>query len=161
MASKQVCNIVKQCEVPQGEKALLSRMLLSIKRDAMGRIEKYKARLVARGDQQEEELSFEEMFAPTAVSASFRTICTVAAKNALHIRQLDVSTAYLNADLLSDVNIRLPPEIGGEIWQLKKALYGLRQAAKQWNEKLSEVPLLLGYKQSQADPCLFYRGDAG
>jgi hypothetical protein len=103
-------------------KVLQSRMLLSIKRDAMGRVEKYKASLVARGDQQEEELSFEELFAPTAVSTSFRDICTDAAKHSLHIRQLDVSTAYLNADLLTDVHIRLPPEIGGGIWRLKKAL---------------------------------------
>jgi hypothetical protein len=160
MTSKQVYIFVKPHEVPEGEKVLQSRMLLSIKRDAVGRIEKYQARLVARGDQQDEELIFEEMFAPTAVSASFHAICTVTAKHNLHIRQLGVSTAYLNADLLSDAYIRLPPEIGGEIWQLKKALYGLRQAAKQWNEKLSEVLLLLGHTQSQADPCLFYKGDA-
>jgi hypothetical protein len=130
-------------------------MLLNIKRDADGRVVKYKARLVARGDQQTEELSFEELFAPTAAGASFRTLCAVAAQRSLHMQQLDVSTAYLNADLLSDVFIRLPPELGGEIWRLKKALYGLRQAAKQWNEKLSEALLLLDYQQSLADPCLF------
>jgi hypothetical protein len=81
----------------------------------------------------------------------------VAPKKGHQIQQIDVSTAYLNADLLSDVYIRLPTELGGDIWRLKKALYGLRQAAKQWNEKLSEVLLSLGFQQSSADPCLFYR----
>jgi hypothetical protein len=54
---------------------------------------------------------------------------------------------------ISDV----PTELGGDIWRLKKALYGLRQAAKQWNEKLSETLLLLAFQQSYADPCLFFR----
>jgi hypothetical protein len=130
-------------------------MLLNIKRDPHGRIVKYKARLVARGDQQTEDLRFEELFAPTAGSASFRALCAVAAKKGHQIQQIDVSTAYLNADLLSDVYIRLPTQLGGDIWRLKKALYGLRKAAKQRNEKLSEALLLLGFQQSYADPCLF------
>jgi hypothetical protein len=32
------------------------------------------------------------------------------------MQQIDVSTAYLNSDLLSDVYIRLPTEQGGDIW---------------------------------------------
>jgi hypothetical protein len=39
----------------------------------------YKATLVARGDQQTEDLSFEELFATTTASASFRALCAVAA----------------------------------------------------------------------------------
>jgi hypothetical protein len=157
MTDKQVYDTVAHSEVPQGQRVLQSRMLLNIKRDADGRLVKYKARLVARGDQQSEDLSFEELFAPTAASASFRALCARAAKKSYQIQQIDVSTAYLNADLLSDVYVRLPTELGGDIWRLKKALYGLRQAAKQWNEKLSEVLLWLGFQQSSADPCLFFR----
>jgi hypothetical protein len=52
MTSKQVYDIVTPSEVPPGHKILQSRMLLNIKRDADGRIVKYKARLDARGDQQ-------------------------------------------------------------------------------------------------------------
>jgi hypothetical protein len=97
-------------------------MLVNIKRDPDGRIVKYKARLVARGDQQAEDLSFEELFAPTAAIASFRALCTVAAKHGHQIQQIDVSTAYLHADLLSDVCIKLPTELGGDISRLKKDL---------------------------------------
>jgi hypothetical protein len=43
------------------------------------------------------------------------------------------------------------------IYGLRKALHGFRQAAKQWNEKLSVVLLDLGFQQSDADPCLFFR----
>jgi hypothetical protein len=100
MTSKQVHDTVTPREVPPGHRILQSRMLLNIKRDAEGRLVKHKARLVARGDQQTKDLSFEELFAPTAASASFRALCAVAAMKSYQMQQIDVSTAYLNADLL-------------------------------------------------------------
>jgi Reverse transcriptase (RNA-dependent DNA polymerase) len=41
--------------------------------------------------------------------------------------------------------------------ELKKAIYGLVQAARQWWKKFKSDILEKGYKPSLADPCLFYR----
>jgi hypothetical protein len=152
--------VYEECELPRGRKALTMRFVLTIKRDVYGNIEKYKARLVVRGFLQKEGIDFQEVFAPTAQSASFRIICSIAAQQRLDMQQIDVSTAFLNGDLTEEVYVTLPSIIPGScrIWRLRKALYGLRQAAKAWNDKLTEELTKLGYRQSQADPCLFYKG---
>jgi hypothetical protein len=76
-------------------------------------------------------------------------------------RQSNVSTTILNADLNEAVYIRLPKEFGGGIWQLKKDLYGLKQAARICHFKLREIMKELGYIVSDVDPCLFTRGVHG
>ena len=40
---------------------------------------------------------------------------------------------------------------------MKKSIYGLVQAARQWWKKFKEVLNKLGYKASLADPCLFVK----
>ena len=39
--------------------------------------------------------------------------------------------------------------------KLKKALYGLKTAGRDWYEKLKQTLETFGYKQSEVDPCLF------
>ena len=41
--------------------------------------------------------------------------------------------------------------------KLKKSLYGLKQSARCWNEKLDAYLKSCDYKQSAADPCIYYR----
>lgn len=78
----------------------------------------------------------------------------------LDVRQGDVCTAFLNGDLTEEVHVRPPPEAGqgGAVWRLRKALHGLKQAARAWYAKLAEVMEKEGFTVSQNDPCLFMRG---
>jgi hypothetical protein len=43
--------------------------------------------------------------------------------------------------------------------ELKKAIYGLVQATRQWWKKFKEVIQCMGYKASLADPCLFVKNN--
>jgi hypothetical protein len=54
----------------------------------------------------------------------------IAARFDLELIQYDVVNAFVNADLLFEVYIKLPPSYqkGGVVLRLRKALYGLRQA---------------------------------
>ncbi|XP_019166904.1 PREDICTED: uncharacterized protein LOC109162676 [Ipomoea nil] len=56
----------------------------------------------------------------------------------------------------------LPPGFQGEkpnqVCKLLRSLYGLKQASRQWNAKLTSALLHAGFKQSAADPSLFTRG---
>ena len=118
--------------IPPGARAIQSRLVFKIKRNEYAEIEKYKCRLVARGDQQVEGFDFLDVHAPTAQSASFRILLAIAADNEYFtIHQLDVATAFLHGELDEEVYIRAPPGVGlnGKIWKLDKAVYGLRQAA--------------------------------
>ena len=54
---------------------------------------------------------------------------------------MDVKSAFFNGELAETVFVRQPPgfAIKGEehrVLQLRKALYGLRQALRVWNAKL-------------------------
>jgi len=57
--------------------------------------------------------------------------------------------------------VRPPEEIdekvpAGKIWKLKKAMYGLKQSGRAWNEKLDAVLRKHGLVRSQADPCIYH-----
>jgi transposase InsO family protein len=153
-------DVYEQCDLPPGKRALSTKMILHIKRDKSGNIDRYKARLVVRGFLQEKDVDFSEVFAPTAQAASLRVLTSIAAQKQLDIQQIDVSTAFLNGVLEEEVFVKLPAAFSTttQVWRLKKALYGLKQAARVWNETLSKELIALGFNQSGADPCLFYQG---
>jgi histone deacetylase 1/2 len=154
--------VYEECDLPPGRKAISSRLLLKIKRNQHGAVDKYKARLVARGFMQEHGYDFYEVSAPTAQSASVRALVyhIVNSPTATVIHQLDVSTAFLHAELDEEVYVQLPRQFAnGKVWRLKKALYGLKQAASAWYRTLHKVMLELEFTATSADPCLFYRNE--
>jgi hypothetical protein len=156
LMAKQVYKEVQQSEVKG--KALASKLVLKIKRDEKGNIERYKAQLVAKGFRQVAGRDYDEVFAPTAQQTTLRLLLSHAMENDLEIRQFDVSSAFLNGDLAETVYLKLTEALGGKIWKLQKALYGLEQAARAWYVKLRGVMQGLGYYASPVDPCLFTRG---
>ena len=60
---------------------------------------KYKARLVARGYLQVLGIDYDETFSPVTRLETVRLVLAIAAQLCLHIHQVDVETAFLNADL--------------------------------------------------------------
>lgn len=74
---------------------------------------------------------------------------------------MDVTTAYLQGDLEEEVYVRPPKEIGdrqgGKVRRLQKAMYGLKQSGRAWNEKLDSVLKELKFNQSKADSCIYYQ----
>jgi hypothetical protein len=77
-------------------------------RDATGQITKYKARLVARGFTQEKGVDYHVTFAPTVTVISIRTLLAFDAYNDWEVEQLDVDTAFLEADIEEETYMRQP-----------------------------------------------------
>ncbi|GJZ42161.1 ribonuclease H-like domain-containing protein [Tanacetum coccineum] len=107
--------------LPKGRKVIGSKWVFKIKYKSTGEVDRYKARLVAKGFNQKEGLDYEETFSPVV-------------------------------KMVSDVYMSQPEGYYApgdqKVCKLKKSLYGLKQATRKWNEKLSSVLCELGLSQS-------------
>ncbi|KAK4704691.1 hypothetical protein P7C70_g1518, partial [Phenoliferia sp. Uapishka_3] len=147
--------------LPAQRRALLSKWVLLIKRDDEGRVIKYKARLVARGDMQTEGLDYTETFAATVRQSSVRAIIALAAQNGWALQQFDVSSAYLHGTLKEEVYLRQPPGFGDDsnpsgVLRLRKSLYGLCQAGHEWNNLLHSTLVSFGMERTGSDHGVYH-----
>jgi transposase InsO family protein len=155
----------KLVDLPPGAKCITSGWVFRVKRNADGSIERYKARLVAKGYSQRPGFDYTEVFAPTFRFAAIRTIIALAAINNLHLRSVDISHAFINGDLEETIYMRQAEgfHIGSsnQVCLLLKSLYGLKQAARQWNKKLHNALIAMGFKRLESDRSIyiFVRGE--
>ncbi|CAI7885755.1 unnamed protein product [Closterium sp. NIES-54] len=157
-----VSSFVELVELPEGRKAITSKWLFKIKSDADGKIERYKSRLVAKGYQQNEKVEYKELFAPVVKPTTLRTLLAGAAIKGWVVKQMDVTTAFLNGVLEEEIFMAQPEGFdngSGRVLRLKKALYGLKQAPRQWYLKLRGVLEEIGFTPSTADHSLFMLGE--
>ena len=144
---------------PPDVKPLRSGWVFKVKMNPDGSIERYKGRLVAKGCSQRPGVDFNEVFAPTFRPAALRLILALAAAEDLHLRSIDISSAFTYGDLEEDIYMHQPEgfQEGGpnKVLKLKKSLYGLKQAARQWNKKLHSVLGDLGFKRLESDRSLY------
>ena len=143
---------------PQNAKVIKTRWILSKKNENPGI--RYKARLVAKGFTQRPGVDFDETYAPVIRGSSIRLLLAHACKNNLKIHHVDVKTAYLNADLAEEIYIDQPFGYVAKtnermVCKLNKAIYGLKQSAECWSEKLNEVMEQLEMEPFSSEECIF------
>lgn len=166
MEEKGVWEIVKRKDVPPGRKVIGNRWVFTIKDDG-----RYRARTVAKGYSQIPGKDFQENFAPVINDSTFHLILVLMILMGLEVQQFDIETAFLYGELDEEIWMVLPdgyPDFIKEVWRyevtpethcvkLKKALYGLVQAARQWWKKFKQVMKNIGFLPSDIDPCLFIK----
>ena len=117
----------------QSRKVIPTKWIFTRKRDGT-----YKARLVACGYSQKFGIDYNEICSPTPDSSLTNIILSYAKTFNFKTRQLDVRTAFLNANLSEDLYVKTPPGFGNDgHLKLKKALYGLKQSPLMWYNTIS------------------------
>ena len=83
-------------------------------------------------------------------------VLAIAAKMDWEVRQVDVKTAFLYADIEEDVFVAEPPgfETQGKngalfVMKLGKSLYGLAQSPGNWSHTIDPVLILIGFVPQQ------------
>lgn len=152
----------KLVELPAGREPIGCKWVFKRKEDSVGNVTRFKARLVAQGFSQRPGVDFDAVFAPVASQNTLRVLLTVAGHHRMSVHHIDVKSAYLHGRLQEDIYMQQPKGFvlpGKEklVCKLERSLYGLKQAAKVWNETINAILNELGFKQSQADPCLYVK----
>lgn len=146
-------------ELPPGRKAIDSKWVFKVKRDARGEVSRYKARLVIRGFSQVEGIDYQETYAPVVRYSTIRFLIAMAVKFDLEIHQMDAVTAFLQGELSEEIYMQQPDQFSdgsSKVCRLKKSLYGLKQSSRVWNEKLNSALIELGLKRSAVDQCIYF-----
>jgi hypothetical protein len=149
-------------DLPSGRKAIGCKWVFKRKKDAEGNVARYKARLCAKVFSQVHGIDYNETFSPVAKLQAIRTVLALAAKLDLELQQMDVRTAYLNSGLKETIFMGLPklphtmknvPK--GKVALLRKGLYGLKQAGRNWNTKINKFLTDFGFRRCKSDPCIY------
>lgn len=147
---------------PVGANIVTCKWVFKTKKNAEGGPDRYKARLVARGFSQKYGIDYDEVFAPVIRQTTFKILLAIAGNKKLIVKHLDAKTAFLNGKLSEPIYMRQPQgyEVNNKeelVCKLSRGLYGLKQAAKLWNDELNYILQSFGFTQSKNDPCLYVK----
>lgn len=149
--------------LPEGKTAIGSKWVYKAKFYSSGDLERCKARVLARGDKQIKGKDFKHTFSPVAKFTTVRVLIALAAAKGWCLHQLDINNAFLHGYVEEEIYMHPPKGYTkakpGQVCRLIRSLYGLRQAARQWNLELSKHLLSIGYVQSKQDYSLFIKTD--
>ena len=148
-------------KIPSNRRLIGNKWVFKIKRDGT-----YRARLVALGYSQIPGVDYTDNFAPVAHDVSFRIALARMMVEKLDSLIMDVETAFLYGDIeeifmkspvgMEEIDPGSSPE---DCYQLRKGIYGLCQAARQFWKKfvdtIKKEPF--GFTVSPADPCLLFK----
>jgi len=162
MESMKINQVWDLVDLPSGRRSIGNKWVLKIKRKADGLIERYKARLVVKGYTQEEGIDYEDTFSPVVRITSVRLILAIVVHMDLKLYQMDVRIAFLNGELNEEIYMDQPLEFktkGQErkVCKLKRSIYGLKQASRQWNVKFHQAILNDGFTMMEEDHCMYLK----
>ncbi|CAI7889942.1 unnamed protein product [Closterium sp. NIES-54] len=151
-------------EVPPPGANIVSGMWIFRVKRPPGSPPVFKARYVARGFSQRQGVDYFQTFSPTPKMTTLRVLLHLAAQRDYELHSLDFSTTFLQGSLHEEIWLRRPPGFTGLFppgtqWSLRRPVYGLRQAPREWHDTLRTTLAALGFAPSTADPSLFLRTD--
>ena len=140
-------------EFPKSANSISCKYIFKTKRDSNGNIKRYKVGLVANGFIQKEGINYNETFSLVSMKDSFRIIMARVTHFDLKLHQMDVKTVFLNGDIEEKIYMVQPENFvsrysNNVVCKLKKSIYGLKQASRQWYHKFHQVITSFGFEMN-------------
>lgn len=148
--------------IPPHAKKIGVKWVYKTKLNEEGKVEKCKARLVAKRYAQTAGIDYTEVFAPVARWDTIRSLLAVSAQRGWCVYQLDVKSAFLYGELKEEVYVDQPEGFirareEDKVYRLRKALYGLKQAPRAWFSRIESYFMKEGFQKSNYDHTLFFK----
>lgn len=103
MESKEVWEIIKKEDIPEGRRTIKNKWIFKINRNGI-----FRTRLVACGYSQVPDIDFNESFAPVINNVSFRIKLVSKTIWELQASIIDVETAFLHGELQEEIYMNVP-----------------------------------------------------
>ncbi|UYV80953.1 K02A2.6-like, partial [Cordylochernes scorpioides] len=147
-------------DLPLGKRPISSRWVFKIKTNSKGDVERFKARLVARGFSQKRNVDFFETYSPVINFSVIRMIFALTINKNWYNRHLDVDNAYLYGELNEEIYMSPPDgsndeKCEGKVLKLNRPIYGLRQSGLEWYCTLDKALEDIGFRRLAACNCLY------
>ncbi|GJU56617.1 retrotransposon protein, putative, ty1-copia subclass [Tanacetum coccineum] len=118
--------------------------------------------MVAKGFTQTSGIDYEETFSLVAYIRAIRILIAIAVFYDYEIWQMDVKTAFLNGYPNEEVYMEQPegfvnPKYPNRVCKLKRSIYGLKQASRQWNKQFDDEIKKFGFSQNRDEPCVYMK----
>jgi Reverse transcriptase (RNA-dependent DNA polymerase) len=166
METKGVWEVVLMSSMPSGRKVVGNRWVFTKNDDGTLR-----SRTVAQGFSQVPGKDFTDSHAPVITDLAFRLVLIIKVPMKLRTRQLYIESAFLYSELDEEIYMRILEayvrymlEVHNKVIDpsthkllLKKSIYGLVQAARQWWKKFKEAMAGCNNFRSKADACIFIK----
>ena len=141
-----------------------TKWIFKDKSNEHGIVIRNKSRLVAQGYTQVEGVDFDQIFAPIVRLESIKIIFAIACHLNFNLYQMDVKNAFLNGMLQEEVYVEqrkgfVDPHKPNDVYKLKRALYGPKQAPRTWYDRLTSYLIKNGFKRRNSDNTLFIQRD--
>lgn len=152
----------KIVDKPKSANLVSTKWIFKIKRLQNGEVDKYKARLVARGFSQREGVDYFEIFSGVVRLETLRILIAIAAVLNLEIEQMDFTSAFTQGPLEEDIyllginGVEVPQ---GKVLKLNRSLEGLKQSGRVWNRYISKSFKTFGLIAIPADSSVFVSQD--
>jgi len=147
---------------PQQKNIIGTKWVFRNKLNEQGEVVRNKARLIAQGYSQQEDIDYTETFSLIAILEAIRLLLSYAVNHVIILYQMDAKSAFLNGVISEEVFVKQPPgfedlKYPDHVYKLKKSIYGLKQTPRSWYDRLSNLLIKNYFKRGQVDTTLFKR----
>ena len=111
-----------------------------------------------------EGIDYEETFSPVVMLKLIQILLSIVAHIDYMIWQMDVKATFINGSLEETIYMKQPNgfiEEGQEhlVCKLKRSIYGLKQASRDWNIHFDQAIHSYGFDKNPSELCVYRKGE--